>query len=109
MIENNIICSKCVMDTSDPNIKFNDHGVCDHCINFDNNIHDKWKENIKDSKELSTLAKKIKKQGAGKDFDCIIGLSGGLDSSYATYIVKEKMGLRPCYFMLMLDGTLIKQ
>ena len=98
MIENNIICSKCVMDTSDPNIKFNDHGVCDHCINFDNNIHDKWKENIKDSKELSTLAKKIKKQGAGKDFDCIIGLSGGLDSSYATYIVKEKMGLRPLLF-----------
>ena len=63
MIENNIICSKCVMDTSDPNIKFNDHGICDHCINFDNNIHDKWKENIKDSKELSLLAKKIKKQG----------------------------------------------
>ena len=54
-------------------------------------------------------AEKIKLESKGKDFDCIIGVSGGLDSSYATYLAKEVLGLRPLVFMLMQDGILIKQ
>ncbi len=94
----NQTCSRCVMDDSDPSIHFDDIGVCDHCHNFDQNIKPKWHEDINNVSKLNKLAKDIKKQGEGKDFDCIIGLSGGLDSSYATYIVKEKMGLRPLLF-----------
>ena len=46
----------------------------------------------------ATWSIKIKAYGKDKDFDCIIGMSGGIDSSYLTYIAKEKFGLRPLVF-----------
>lgn len=92
------ICYKCIMDTSDPNISFNSEGVCDYCQNFDAEIVPNWHADMQGTAELAVLSEKIKAQGVGKDFDCIIGLSGGLDSSYAAYIAKEKMGLRPLLF-----------
>lgn len=92
------ICSNCIMDTSDPNIHFDSDGRCDYCSNFDNNILPNWDTESKGHTELISMAEKIKKDGEGRDFDCIIGLSGGLDSSYAAYIAKEIMGLRPLLF-----------
>lgn len=92
------ICARCIMDSTDPNISFNDQGVCDYCQNFEAHIYPNWHPDSRGGAELAALASKIKKQGEGKDFDCIIGLSGGLDSSYAAYIAKEKMGLRPLLF-----------
>jgi len=92
------ICSRCAMDVSDSKITFNDKGECDHCQNFDNNIFPNWHTNNQGLSELMHNAEKIKKDGVGRDFDCIIGLSGGLDSSYTAYIVKEVMGLRPLLF-----------
>lgn len=92
------ICSTCIMDTSDPNIIFNDRGVCDYCNNFETTIKPTWQTDQNGSAALHVLADKIRLEGNGKDFDCIIGLSGGLDSSYVAYIVKEKMGLRPLLF-----------
>ncbi|MDB9986903.1 N-acetyl sugar amidotransferase [Candidatus Pelagibacter sp.] len=92
------ICSRCIMDTSDVKIKFDSKGLCEYCNNFDLNIKPNWKNSIQNEKLLSNLAKSICNSGKNKDFDCIIGLSGGLDSSYAAYIVKEKMGLRPLLF-----------
>jgi len=86
------------MDTSDPNIVFDERGLCDYCVNFESTILPNWEEGKNNEASLQILANKIKKEGAGKDFDCIIGLSGGLDSSYAAYIAKEKMGLRPLLF-----------
>tara|TARA_B110000967_G_C18896985_1_gene571460 strand:+ start:2886 stop:3989 length:1104 start_codon:yes stop_codon:yes gene_type:complete len=86
------------MDTSDPNIVFDDKGVCDYCNNFQSTIKPNWDLNLQSDVGLVELAEKIKMEGKGKDFDCIIGLSGGLDSSYVAYIVKEKMGLRPLLF-----------
>jgi N-acetyl sugar amidotransferase len=83
------------MDTSDPNIKFDERGWCDYCNNFHSTIKPNWHTDDHGERELMKLAEKIKQQGKGKDFDCIIGLSGGLDSSYAAYVAKEKMGLRP--------------
>ncbi len=93
-----MICSKCIMDTSDPNITFDEAGVCEYCNNFERNIKPSWDTGAVGQERLSQLAHTIKAAGQGKDFDCIIGLSGGLDSSYAAYIAKEKMGLRPLLF-----------
>jgi N-acetyl sugar amidotransferase len=92
------ICSTCLMDTSDPYICFDVHGRCQYCCNFETEIRPVWNTGELGRKRLVELARVIKADGTGRDFDCIIGLSGGLDSSYAAYIAKEKMGLRPLLF-----------
>ncbi|MCF3098780.1 N-acetyl sugar amidotransferase [Aeromonas australiensis] len=92
------ICSRCIMDTSDAVISFDTNGICDHCNNFDVNIKPNWHTDQQGYAELMKAAERIKQEGKGKDFDCIIGLSGGLDSSYTAYVAKEIMGLRPLLF-----------
>lgn len=92
------ICANCIMDTTDPKITFDNRGLCDYCNNFHTTIKPSWKTEQDGELALKLIADKIKKEGQGRDFDCIIGLSGGLDSSYAAYIAKEKMGLRPLLF-----------
>lgn len=91
-------CVHCIMDTSDPNIAFDDHGVCEYCNNFHSTIKLDWHTGQQGKDALAVIAAEIKKEGQGKDFDCIIGLSGGLDSSYTAYVAKEIMGLRPLLF-----------
>lgn len=86
------------MDTTDPNISFDTHGQCNFCNNFDLTIRPNWRADDKGERSLQQMAESIRIAGKGKDFDCIIGLSGGLDSSYAAYVAKEKMGLRPLLF-----------
>ncbi len=86
------------MDTSDPHIQFDANGMCEYCRNFDETIKPNWDTGAGGAQALTQLADRIKADGHGKDFDCIIGLSGGLDSSYAAYVAKEKMGLRPLLF-----------
>jgi N-acetyl sugar amidotransferase len=92
------ICSRCIMDTSDPGISFNERGECDYCRNFESAIKPDWHKAFQSKDPLSQMADAIRKAGEGKEFDCIIGLSGGLDSSYAAFVAKEKMGLRPLLF-----------
>ena len=92
------ICSRCIMDTSDPNIHIYKSGLCDYCENFDANVKPNWHTDSHGERQLMQMASVIREAGKGKDFDCIIGLSGGLDSSYAAYIAKEKMGLRSLLF-----------
>jgi len=92
------ICSNCVMDTSDSKIVFDERGWCDYCRHFHATILPVWHPDQESEKRLFETAEKIRQQGKGKDFDCIIGLSGGLDSSYTAYITKEKLGLRPLLF-----------
>jgi N-acetyl sugar amidotransferase len=92
------ICCHCIMDTSDPHIRFDDSGHCDYCVNFRTLIAPNWDTGPNGQLKLQVLADQIRAEGQGKDFDCIIGLSGGLDSSYAAYVAKEKMGLRPLLF-----------
>lgn len=92
------MCSCCVMDTTDSMIVFDREGVCDHCITFNRVTLPSWDTGEKGRTELSRLVDKIKKEGQGKEFDCIIGMSGGIDSSYLTFIAKEVMGLRPLVF-----------
>jgi N-acetyl sugar amidotransferase len=86
------------MDTTDPNIVFNERGWCDYCNNFESTVLPNWHTDGQGERALKLLADRIREEGKGKDFDCIIGLSGGLDSSYVAYVVKEKMGLRPLLF-----------
>lgn len=92
------ICTNCVMDTSDSMISFDANGVCDHCNSFIEHTLPNWPVKHDGEARLRLIADKIKREGEGKDFDCIIGMSGGIDSSYLTYIAKEKLGLRPLVF-----------
>lgn len=86
------------MDTSDPNIHLDAQGLCDYCNNFESQIMPNWHTDSKAMRHLEQVAETIRQDGKAKDFDCIIGLSGGLDSSYVAYVAKEKMGLRPLLF-----------
>lgn len=93
-------CTQCVMDTTDSRITFDAKGVCDHCRNFEKNIKPYWKPQENRLDVLEDLAKRIRKAGKGKEYDCILGLSGGADSSYLAYIAKEVMKLRPLIFVV---------
>lgn len=93
-------CTRCVMDTTDSKITFDENGVCDHCRNFDKNIAPYWKPNENRIDELQKLAEKIRKAGKNNEYDCILGLSGGADSSYLAYVAKEIMHLRPLAFVV---------
>lgn len=92
------ICSNCIMDTTDPHITFDHRGWCDYCRNFYHNIQPNWNANGHGEKELADIIEKIKKEGKGRDHDCLIGVSGGADSSYVAYLAKEILGLRPLLF-----------
>lgn len=92
------ICTNCVMDTSDTRIVFDENGVCDHCNDFISNIKPNWHTDERGKAELTRIIEKIKKEGKGKDFDCILGLSGGVDSSYMLHIAVKEFGLRPLVF-----------
>ena len=86
------------MDTTDSNITFDSNGECDHCNGYKNEILPVWNKGIGREAELDQIVSDIKKSGKGKDFDCILGMSGGIDSSYLLYLVKEKLDLRPLVF-----------
>lgn len=92
------ICSNCVMDATDTMITFDEKGVCDHCSTFFRHTLPNWHTDERGWQALQAMVAKIRQEGEGKDFDCIIGMSGGIDSSYLTYIAKEKLGLRPLVF-----------
>lgn len=86
------------MDTTDPNIVFNENGESDYYTNFVENIVPVWNFGEGHSKELLQFAEKVKEEGRDKEFDCIIGLSGGLDSSYCVYVTTQIMGLKPLIY-----------
>lgn len=92
------ICTNCVMDTSDSRISFDEKGVCDHCNDFYQHVQPNWHTDERGRKELEALVARIKKEGEGKDFDCILGMSGGVDSSYMLHMAVKEFGLRPLVF-----------
>ncbi len=87
------VCQRCVIDTSDPDITFDQNNICNHCQQYDNILDKKWLRGEKGEEALDKLWREIKKAGKGKEYDCILGLSGGIDSSYLAHISK-KAGLR---------------
>ncbi len=91
-------CTCCVMDTTDSKIVFDENGVCDYCNDYHKNILPAWSAKLADKDLLAKTAEQIKRDTAGQKYNCIIGLSGGVDSSYLCYVAKELMGLNPlCY------------
>lgn len=91
-------CTSCVMDTTDSKIVFDENGVCDYCNDYHKNILPKWSAKLADTTLLERTAEEIKRNTKGQKYNCIIGLSGGVDSSYLCYVAKELMGLNPlCY------------
>ncbi len=92
------ICTHCIMDTSDSKISFDARGWCDYCRNFYTSILPNWHPDAIGEAELSRKMEAIRRHGHGRDHDCLIGISGGVDSSYVTYLAKEKYGLRPLLF-----------
>lgn len=92
------ICTNCIMDTSDPQITFDEKGECDFCTSFKKNIAPNWHTDDRGHSELMQIAERIKEETKGKKYNCIIGVSGGVDSSYLTYVATEIMGLNPLLF-----------
>ena len=86
-------CSRCVMDTTDPDIFFDEKGFCNHCTKyFDAESKFVFKHD-EGKKKLKEIVERIKESGRGKDYDCIFGVSGGVDSSYVAFLA-WKNGLR---------------
>jgi N-acetyl sugar amidotransferase len=92
------VCTRCVMDTTDSVITFDASGVCDHCRTFDTQIKPNWHTDSVGRTELDQIVARIREAGKGRDFDCIVGVSGGIDSSYLTWLAKKELGLRPLVF-----------
>lgn len=87
------LCTRCVMDTTDPDISFDDLGQCNHCTEFINKRSLFNYKGAESDLELNRWLTEIKAAGKGKEFDCVVGLSGGVDSSYAAYVARQN-GLR---------------
>ena len=93
------ICNKTVMDTNtDPNIIFDKNGISNYFWNFERQVKPHWETGVTGRKKLNSKIKKIKKDGRNRDFDCILGLSGGLDSSFMLHVIVKDFGLRPLVF-----------
>jgi len=93
--ENYQICSRCVMDNhSDKTIFFDEHGHCNYCNQAIKNMENQYFPGEKGKKKLDSLLDEIKGYSKNKKYDCIMGISGGLDSSYLLYLGSQKWGLR---------------
>lgn len=88
------ICTRCIYDESIPSISFDEKGVCNYCHMVDSLIEEYQTGKPEGEKTINELVERIKKDGKGKQYDCVVGVSGGTDSSYMVYWAL-KHGLRP--------------
>jgi N-acetyl sugar amidotransferase len=89
------ICTRCVMDTTDPDIAFDDAGVCNHCRRYDFATSRRSAGPEAQARALEDLKRRAAADGVGREHDVVIGLSGGVDSSYLAYVTVKLLGLRP--------------
>ena len=88
-------CCRCLMsDTADPDIQFDDDGICNHCQRYDDLCSSRVFTGQDGQDRLADLVGRIKHTGRNQEYDCIIGVSGGVDSTYLAYLAKN-LGLRP--------------
>lgn len=92
------VCQKTVMDTSDPVVYFDNDGISNYYWDYENNVKSKWQRTEDGYNRLIKIVTVMKQAGKGKDFDCIIGLSGGTDSSYLLHKMVTEFGVRPLVF-----------
>lgn len=88
------VCARCVMDTTDPDITFDESGICNHCHTYDRLVAATVRSGADGERQLAAAVETIRRDGAGKQYDCAIGISGGVDSTFVAYKVKQ-LGLRP--------------
>lgn len=88
------VCTRCVMDTTDPDIVFDADGVCNHCHLHQTALATRVHRGAEGRERMMKLADEIRAAGKGKPYDCVIGVSGGVDSTYTAWLVKQ-IGLRP--------------
>lgn len=88
------VCTRCVMDTTDPDITFDADGVCSHCHAYDRAVATRVRTGADGQRLLDEHVARIKRDGQGLQYDCVIGVSGGVDSTFVAYKVKQ-LGLRP--------------
>ncbi|TGL45984.1 LPS biosynthesis protein, partial [Leptospira perdikensis] len=86
------------MDSTLPDVTFDENGISNIYWDFENHVKPNWFPDEAGKKYLESVAFKIKKQNKNKDFDCILGLSGGVDSSYMLHTMVKEFGLRPLVF-----------
>jgi N-acetyl sugar amidotransferase len=88
------VCTRCVMSTTDPDISFDAEGRCNHCTDYFERMASLTYQPETSDRELATIVERIKAAGRGREYDCVMGMSGGIDSSYAVFVAKS-LGLRP--------------
>lgn len=94
----NIVCKRCVMDTTDSLIEFDSIGICDHCRTYDSDIKPQWFKQKSQAQSILNLVEKIKRVRKYSEFDCLIGMSGGVDSSFLLHMMVKVYGLKPLVF-----------
>ena len=94
MANNYKICTRCIMDTTDQEIVFDEKGVCNHCRRYEERAKEELYCDESGQQKLKDLISGIKEEGKNKKYDYIIGISGGVDNTMVAYTVK-KLGLRP--------------
>lgn len=92
------ICTKTVIDTSYPGVTFDENGISSVYHDFENTVKPNWHPNEKGLATLKERVAQIKREGQNQDFDCLLGLSGGVDSSYMLHMMVKEFGLRPLVF-----------
>lgn len=92
------VCKELVLDSSYPGISFNENGICQFYDDFHANVVPHWHPNDVGRKKLEAIVEQIRRDGEGKEFDCIMGLSGGADSSYMLHVLVTEFNLRPLVF-----------
>src|SRR5690349_19355753 len=89
------MCTRCVMERTDPNVEFDDHGLCELCVGYDALVAQGVFDERNCERELASIVSAMKKAGKNSRYDCVLGLSGGFDSSYAAFVAMKQLGLRP--------------
>lgn len=88
-------CRRCIMSTlADRSIEFDSLGICNHCRRYDELITTRTLSGAAGKAALDQIVGRIRRAGRGREYDCIVGVSGGVDSTYVAYLVKQ-LGLRP--------------
>lgn len=89
------ICNRCVLDTSVPDIEFDSEGICQFCAQYDFRIKNELRHSPEYQHDLERIVEDMKQSAKNREYDCVLGVSGGADSTYVAYLAVRKFGLRP--------------